>query len=318
MTMRKVGALISTLFFVPLCCIGNDVVAKFRIRDESGMPVTNATVVIDTRRDRVEVINHGRISMREIRTRTDGDGHAEANFPCYSGEFRYSVSAPGFYAGRRTDVLFKRREGGYFSVELLEHEKSIDVVLRKVANPIPMYGCSGRFKIPASEGRFGFDLEKCDWVRPHGEGLCADFWIRYEEKGRDERDYQARGIMEFEGMYNGAYMARMVTTSSFQPVFAADPRATYLPVLDLYSWRRAGSEFQEKAMVGDADCLVLRTRSVVDDEGLLVRCNYSRISGGIYAMERVFGIGETAFNPTPNDSNLEFDKAKNLAPRRRR
>ena len=124
--------------------------------------------------------------------------------------------------------------------------------------------------------------------------------------------------MEFEGKFDGAYKTRTIPGSSFQTVYEADVQATYLQTLDLYSWCRTGSEFQEKAMVGDADCLVLRTRSVVDKDGRLVSCNYSRIRGMIYTMERVLGVGETAFNPTPNDSNLEFDKAKNLAPRRRR
>lgn len=316
--MHKVVALSAVLLLIPLYCMGTDVVAKFHIQDESGNPVTNAVVAIDTRRDKIEKSAHGRIAMREIRARTDGEGHAHINFPCFSGEFRYSVSAPGFYSWRSPDVLFKRREGGVFGLVLTEHEKNIEVLLRKVRNPIPMCGCKGRFKIPSAEGRFGFDLEKCDWVRPYGVGVHADFWIRYEEKGCDERNYQSRGVMEFEGRYDGAYKTRTIPGSSFQTVYEADVQATYLQTLDLYSWCRTGSEFQEKAMVGDADCLVLRTRSVVDKDGRLVSCNYSRICGRIYTMERAFHLGGTAFNPLPNDPNLEFDETRNLVPRRRR
>ena len=62
----------------------------------------------------------------------------------------------------------------------------------------------------------------------------------------------------------------------------------------------------------DADeCLILRTRCHFDEKGNLVSCHYSKIYGKI----EIFGwlnFMSSAFNPTPNDTNLEFDARRNL------
>ena len=55
----------------------------------------------------------------------------------------------------------------------------------------------------------------------------------------------------------------------------------------------------------------MRSRSVVDAEGNLKSCNYSKIYGAIFASED-FKFMTMVFNPKKNDANLEFDTQRNL------
>ena len=55
----------------------------------------------------------------------------------------------------------------------------------------------------------------------------------------------------------------------------------------------------------------MRSRSVVDAEGNLKSCNYSKIYGGIFVSED-FKFMTMVFNPKKNDANLEFDTQRNL------
>ena len=63
----------------------------------------------------------------------------------------------------------------------------------------------------------------------------------------------------------------------------------------------------------------MRTRVKYDENGNMVSAYYSRILGEFWVMP--FGsVSESIFNPVPNDTNLEFDRKRNLykPPRRRR
>ena len=75
---------------------------------------------------------------------------------------------------------------------------------------------------------------------------------------------------------------------------------------------RAGREWIEPLPVlGNDEYLVLRTRVVHDEKGHIVFANYSRILGEFRANPSI-STAESIFNPVPNDTNLEFDRNRNL------
>lgn len=63
--------------------------------------------------------------------------------------------------------------------------------------------------------------------------------------------------------------------------------------------------------VNEDEGLVLRTRCRYDEKGNLISCHYSKIYGKI-EIRSYFQFRGYAFNPTPNDPNLEFDVKRNL------
>jgi len=69
------------------------------------------------------------------------------------------------------------------------YRKEFKIILRKKENPRPLYLYKVDWvKIPGYDQPYGYDLEKADWVAPHGEGVHADFVFtaRGERKSKDE------------------------------------------------------------------------------------------------------------------------------------
>src|SRR5688572_30536869 len=52
---------------------------------------------------------------------------------------------------------------------------TLEVVLRRIGSPAPMYARRLRAEIPVVDEPIGFDLVLSDWVAPYGKGTTADF-----------------------------------------------------------------------------------------------------------------------------------------------
>ena len=281
---------------------------RFRVVDDAGLIVSNAVISTNTQRDRLANLGHADSPQRKIIAITDTNGCARIEFPCYSGEFSSYVSAMGFYPEHKKNLRFNYARDGVFFAHLLEHEKHLSFTMRKKLNPIPCfgYGAGEDFPFPLKNGRFGFDMEKGDWTVPHGKGEVADFILR-----REESNGVYRAVLEFEGPFNGAYKQKQESSTSFKSTYRADTNHVYAQTMDIWTKKRMGKETVRSQFVSDEEYLVIRSRSVVDADGNLKSCNYSKIYGGITAY-RYFQFMTMVFNPKKNDANLEFDTQRNL------
>jgi hypothetical protein len=64
-----------------------------------------------------------------------------------------------------------------------EYQKEFTIILRKKENPRPLYVNRVEWKrMPGTNRPYGFDLEKGDWVVPHGIGTHADFVITVQRE----------------------------------------------------------------------------------------------------------------------------------------
>ena len=214
----------------------------------------------------------------------------------------------GFYPEHKKNLRFNYARDSVFFAHLLEHEKHLSFTMRKKLNPIPCfgYGAGEDFPFPLKNGRFGFDMEKGDWTVPHGKGEVADFILR-----REESNGVYRAVLEFEGPFNGAYKQKQESSTSFKSTYRADTNHVYVQTMDIWTKKRMGKETVRSQFVSDEEYLVIRSRSVVDADGNLKSCNYSKIYGGITAY-RYFQFMTMVFNPKQNDANLEFDTQRNL------
>lgn len=286
----------------------SNVAVRFRVIDDAGLIVSNAVITTNTQRDRLANLGHAGSPQRKIIAITDMNGCARIEFPCYSGEFSSYVSAMGFYPEHKKNLRFNYARDSVFFAHLLEHEKHLSFTMRKKLNPIPCfgYGAGEDFPFPLKNGRFGFDMEKGDWTVPHGKGEVADFILR-----REESNGVYRAVLEFEGPFNGAYKQKQESSTSFKSTYRADTNHVYAQTMDIWTKKRMGKETVRSQFVSDEEYLVIRSRSVVDADGNLKSCNYSKIYGGITAY-RYFQFMTMVFNPKKNDANLEFDTQRNL------
>ena len=296
---------------LPLAGCSEPVVLKVNVHDEEGEPVTNAVVNIKTLKRLVGVnVNPG--DYRMIVARADTNGVVTVKFDAVASDSTYWLSAEGYYSPPYHDVHYKMKKDHLFYIDFAEHEKEESIILRKIRNPIPMFGCGSPSwlgeKLPI-HGEYGFDMMVGDFVAPYGKGEVPDFFVRknYGDKSRD-----GKSTLVFKGRGNGAYKINAFTDSEFRSCYAADTNAAFKTEFR-HEYIKEDKEFcwREVCDVDEDECLVLRTRCRYDEKGNLVTCHYSKIYGKI-EIRSYFQFRGYAFNPTPNDPNLEFDVKRNL------
>lgn len=297
--------------------------ARIHVYDEWQKPVSNAIVKVYTRKDLIANLGRSGSPKREIVTACDLKGLAIAEFPCYTGAFSCYVEAEGYYSEYKRDIRLRCGSPGFFSENLLEHEKDVTFTLREKRNPIPMhYNMLGStFKPPRSSGRFGFDLKMNDWVRPYGKGEIADFELNYDCHW-EPTNHLCTGSLDFVEKDAGAYKRKFQASKSFVLDYAADTNMVFSHSIPFHV--SAGMDrikdrvnYIRNHPLKDDEFLVIRSRVQHDDQGKIVSAHYSVIVGPFKISDR-FSFLASYFNPTPNDTNLEYDEKNNLTPRRDR
>ena len=303
------------LVVLPLTGCSETVRFSVKVTDEEGCPVTNAVVKIETLKRPVFGMESDPNNLRAIIAHAKSNGVVSVKFDSLTEHFIYWLTAEGYYRCPFREVRYELKEDHLYYVTLAEHEKEDSVVMRKVKNPIPMYSFrtySG-VRLPKENGDYGFDMKAGELVAPFGKGKVADFYVRKNfTEATPSAHRGTKAALFFVGRGNGAYKVKAVTDSEFRSPYAADTNAVFktefryeFPADALCTWD------SEVCDVGEDECLVLRTRCQYDAEGRLVSCHYSKLYGKleIYSYLRFLAY---AFNPTPNDTNLEFDVEKNL------
>ena len=297
----------------------SDVTVDFLVVDNAGTAISNAVIMTRTQRDRLGNLGHAGPAQRKIGATTDANGRASIKFPCYSGEFSSSVSAEGFYLEEKKYQRFKYASDSVYFAHLLEHEKSLTFVLYHQKNPIALYSNFGYddIRLPILGERIGYDIKVGDWVPPYGRGITTDFFVKYTESCTNGV-LTGRSEILFDGL-NGAYRMKCLPSTTIWSDYSADAAAEYLTHFEMEVRFRNDGRFLDREhdiLAGD-EYLVLRTRAVANAAGGVKSANYSKIRGPMKIF-KYFHFEQSCFNPTPNDTNLEFDERRNLAPRRRK
>ena len=250
----------------------------------------------------------------------------DCNFSTYDGRFRAIVYADGFYEPWTETYRFMPLpgKGGEFA-ELAETFKEMTFYVRQKRNPVEMYSLGGEgmydgiteYRMPQETEEAGFDMMKGDWIAPHGIGEIADFRVRkpcVDSNGVET----ASAALVFQGTGNGAYLDFKRPTSWFWSAYNADPQATYSQTFPQTNG----------FIVGTNDYIVLRTRAIANDTGMVESAHYGKIYGGIRVGKKdansqqwYFFFKSYALNPVPGDTNLEANigrGTKTLVYRKRR
>lgn len=309
-----------------------------KVVDEEGEPVSNATVAVGFTSGHI-VFADGK--SRRYEGRTDVDGNAVVKFDGDNSDVYWSVKADGYYPSEVHKEIFRIKvtpiPPAFYNVTMLEHEKQCEAKLYRRKNPQPMYAYSKEMerKAPIANGRYGFDLEYFDWLPPLGNGKVADFYYIRERKDIENVNKAiAKGsgykLMTFRSgtpgypvvgdvvgcikfdEHCGAYVRKCTGNESFPSTYSVETNATYTSKIPIRIVTKNGNIWlHEGRVLEDDEYMVIRSRVMLDEFGNIVSANYSKLIGPV-GFGSLVVIKESAFNPRPNDTNLEFDPNRNL------
>lgn len=220
-----------------------------------------------------------------------GEGHS---FDTQGGR----LSKEGYYASDSQSSRFQKSAFGKWK----PWNPTVDVVLKKIVNPIPMYAKSVRIGIPKVEIPLGYDLIIGDWVEPNGRGTASDLLITANLDQRGERDYDYKLTIAFSNKGDGIQTFQGDTSSRLKSPRTA-PGEGYQP--EWVQTRTLKPSGPEVTNWDEKRNYFFRVRTVLDAKGDVVSAHYGKIYGDFMTFTYYL-------NPTPNDRNLEFDPKRNL------
>jgi hypothetical protein len=191
----------------------------------------------------------------------------------------------------------------------------INVVIKPIINPIPMYAKTSEITIPDKVVKFGYDLEVGDWVAPNGKGNVSDFIFTLDEKipfVKPSLPYDFTIKLSFSNKGDGiqGLLVPLSDNSAFRlPRYA--PESGYLSSLvqHIYLSNNGMSDGDNSK---DQNYF-FRVRTILDNCGNVKSTLYGKISGPIECGPNGYIKFTYYLNPTPNDRNMEFDPKRNLS-----
>jgi hypothetical protein len=287
-------------------------VAKLTVRvvGEQGEPIAGSKVKIGFRE---------KFSNRDERTIGETDARGEFTAEGHSDMRLLSgASKEGYYDSGSPSTIFKDAILGKWQ----PWNPVEELVLRTIGKPVAMHAKRVKGDIPVLDQPCSYDLEKGDWVAPHGKGEKPDltFKVRRDYTDRDNFKVEAEVVFAQRldgvlGMKSPSYARNSVFRwersapeigyeSPHRINFASSKRPTHV---DRKKSFETGKEFERGYF--------FRVRTV-EQNGRIVAANYGKITGDIVIDPRdtktCYVSFTYYFNPTSLDRNLEWDTKRNL------
>lgn len=278
-----------------------------KVSDDTGAPVSNASVCVN-----FDMLP----TPHSVYGKTDTNGVCIVKGKTNGNKVVFLVGKDGYY-GSRTEISYVPmgaehdvKDGKWQPYGAIEN-----IELRKIRNPAHLSVAFEReFNYTRAINTWvGFDLEKRDFVQPYGKGETMDFEVFFDWDGKWFHDYTGMGEkIRFTDKFSGYYQCAVKAVSEFRGPYSALPDARYQQDADFYERviidPNAYGRRYERKVFDKNKCWVIRSRCKVDAEGNLVTAHYSVINNIAFGCDKggVACICVTgAFNPTPNDTNLE-------------
>ena len=280
---------------------GGDTRIVLSIIGDDGQPVSNATV-------RVLMGMNFRERAYYINGVTSTDGKFVIEGTTTGNEIEIDVSKDGYY--RTSEKLCFISMGNEYNVKDGRWQPwgmELQLRLRVIRNPIALVGDVNGYYVPETNKWIGFDMKRADWVLSGHKGNMSDFEVFLEWDGLPSRDSKLLKLhFRTVDPKGGFYYADSVRESRFSGVYTASTNEVLQQAFSCQTAQKEGRIIKEG--LPHSKLLVLRSRCICDQEGILKKANYSAISWIAVEGSRK-GKGEMllsySFNPTPNDTNLE-------------
>lgn len=289
--------------------------ARFTVEvaDEVGSPVQHVPVRAWTflRWEPGEGFGKDIADRREQNTNEQGISFFD--FPSKRGTFSIHVDGgKAFYGSSGLHYKFEDVVAGRWSPE----NPTIPYLLKRKRNPIPLYAKTyviNHTTIPKKNFDCGYDLERGDWVAPHGKGVTSDIVFHLEVR-RDNGDYDndCTLTVNFSNEGDGLISSpKPLNEGSELRLDYLAPEEGYKPTLSMRAFTDPAEKVRHEGFERTQNYF-LRVRTELDEDGEVVRANYAKVHGDF----EFWFTGDMRFtyyfNPTPNDRNLEFDPQRNL------
>lgn len=328
---------LAALVAASLTSLGRTPQAKVtcRVLDESGNVVTGAVVNFSTFKKAAWDAGSLKTEFTDVAGATDTNGFVTLSILCIQGEVSCSVyrGNQGIQNGIRmavagTDYYLDYGKKVYFTNHVAGRwqpwNPTIELPLRRILNPSAMHAKKTNIRIPVFNESLGYDLEKGDWISPHGTGLTADFIFQVrcvwngDESPYGEKYYDASVELTFSNEDDG-----IIEFADSQPALEGSifrlsrfaPDNGYTNKWSLRQLMNSEGSHYDTASQREGLNYFLRVRTKKDEAGNIIAANYGKIRKPLQLIVTPGNtwIGMTYyFNPTPNDRNMEFDPSRNL------
>lgn len=296
-----------------------------RVTDEAGQVVSNALVEASFHRVSKPGWGWGASARPNVvKGYTDTNGLCVLTGDGNAGDLGIAAFKEGYYGSSGYQVQFTNLVGTV-DKKWQPWNPIVEVVLKRVGNPIPMYAKRvWEVQVPATGKPVGFDLMAGDWVASHGNGQEADVLFTFSAEpervhtnwyGSSPRvhrllDYSLAISFpnEGDGVVPVSVTPHQGGSALRLPPMA--PESGYSLVQPKRFYQQAGKP--QHTDIREDQNYFFRVRTKKDDKGNIVSALYGKIHGDFSG----FDYGKLTFtyylNPTPNDRNVEFDPKQNL------
>lgn len=281
-------------------------IAKITLQviDEDGKPMEGIFVGVGFE---VPHKTERRVSGHAIKGFTDSKGLFTAQHSSMY-DVNFGADKEGYYKSRGS-FQFKKIQSG----KLEPWNPTVELVLRKIEKPIPMYAREVIIAMPATGKEVGFDLIEADWVEPYGKGKKSDFILKLDRVVKSWNEFEGSIRLTFPNKFDGIQLIkedRKYGSELKLPRFA--PEEGYEVKLKKYNRSLADRPYEEDYKKDNN--YIFRIRSEEEDEKL-VKAMYGKIHGDIRFDPREGKSGGIDFKYYLNPDytqNLEFDPKRNL------
>jgi hypothetical protein len=289
----------------------------FRVTDDFSDPVVGVTIGMSTFHHWQPGEGFGKDISETFTGVTDDKGMVTLLGSSLDGNFSYSPrEKAGYYRGGGGSFQFKEKQDGRWE----PWNPAVEVVVKRVVNPIPMYAWGIETRIPLPNRAYGYDVLLADWVNPLGKGKQADINFELQGHWTSYHDHDSTLVLSFPNSHDG--IQEFKAPPPYQGSAFRSPRTVpdngYRSSLALRRVRKP--QDLAPAWVDDAarDAnYFFRIRTRVDNQGNVVSAYYGKIYGGFKfagasARGSFLKVPAVYLNPTLLDRNMEFDPKRNL------
>lgn len=277
-----------------------------RVVDEQGLPVEGAIAYINFTKPNYSGIGVADMLKNGV---TGKDGlYVARNVTMNSVSL--SAEKKGYY---HSSVQYEFHSSSKLQNRWEPWNPTIEVVLKKKRNPIPMYiKYIEAAKVPVSNSTVGYDFEKGDWVLPYGIGVINDILFRCNNEYEDFTNAEASCEISFSNPKDGFQeLVFDKKNQSYQrwPFEAPIDGYNIKKITKWMSVHLPGEGY--KSNYKENTNYLFMVRTVVDENGNITKANYGKLKGDI----RVYKEGEVSFFYYFNNDgtrNLEEDLDINL------
>ena len=283
------------------------------VLDEEGAPVDRAEARIGAeRRPKGEESGGKGVFAKGV---TDEKGYFSGEVEAWSAnQAGYHVQKEGHYG-----VWLTFRAKDPVQGKWQPWNPTIQVLLKRIKNPVPMYAKRVEVKIPEFNKPVGYDMVQGDWVVPYGNGKMSDLIFEADRHVQSDQEYHGKLTLRFSNIGDGL-LDHEVANPDLPGL-----RMPYLAPDDGYAATKTWLESRHTLENGEVKIIstasrrmnyFIRVRTVRDKDGKIVSALYGKIHSDfrwfIGTRAPKSGLAFNYYLNPDGTRNIEYDPTRNL------